>query len=292
MSELASAIVAINAQLPSARGGLPEELFLLASRLIPMINVNLLIRDEAGRTLLTWRADCFYGPGWHIPGGIIRFKEPIAERIEAVVHTELGAGVGFEPLTMTEIFADHRDVRGHFISLLYTCRLTTPPDPVLACDGQPTPGCWQWFDRCPENIIEVHKRVSHLISPAQGTRPNYSVKPERGIMNQAAKIETPQGAALTADEQAKRNQLMARKPYVAKKLARISEMDVSRSFSNWSSGNSGRRRMSARMRTSSSVSAERQAPERLPVEELTGAPILSSSLEISNPSRPPAPSSR
>ena len=54
------------------RDGLPEELFLFISELTPMINVDLLITNHQRETLLTWREDEFYGPGWHVPGGFIR----------------------------------------------------------------------------------------------------------------------------------------------------------------------------------------------------------------------------
>lgn len=142
------------------RQGLPTEVFRLVSQLTPMINVDLLIRDHAGRTLLTWRADEFYGPGWHIPGGIIRFKEKIATRIAKVAEAELGCTVDFQPqpLAMHEIMAPHRDVRGHFISLLYICTPLTPPAThLLAHDDAPRNGQWKWHASCPENLISVHE---------------------------------------------------------------------------------------------------------------------------------------
>lgn len=140
--------------------GLPEEIFHLVSSLTPMVNVDLLIRNEHGQTLLTWRADQYYGPGWHIPGGIIRFKERAAQRIAAVAALELGCTVeaSLSPLLMREITATHRDVRGHFISLLYACSLRSSPDPTLKfCSGMPKNGEWMWHDRCPNNLIGVHE---------------------------------------------------------------------------------------------------------------------------------------
>ncbi len=67
-----------------------------------MINVDLLIKNKQGQTLLTWRQDRFYGPAWHIPGGIIRFKESIEDRIAKVAETELGCQVRFsaEPVNV------------------------------------------------------------------------------------------------------------------------------------------------------------------------------------------------
>ena len=71
-----------------SKQGIPTDLFYFVSRMTPLVNVDLLIRDEGGRTLLIWRDDEFYH-GWHIAGGIIRFKERAADRIAAVAALEL-----------------------------------------------------------------------------------------------------------------------------------------------------------------------------------------------------------
>ncbi len=150
----------LDAAVPDSRSGLPQELFYLISRLTPLVNVDLLIRDDYGRALLTWRADEFYGPGWHVPGGIIRFKESFATRIAAVASAELGAEVYAEPtpLMVSEIMAPRRAVRGHFISLLYRCALKTPLSMALKfIDDMPKNGMWRWFERCPNNLIPAHE---------------------------------------------------------------------------------------------------------------------------------------
>ena len=70
--------------------GLPENIFLLISRLTPLINVDLLIKNNKNQTLLTWRkAGEVYKPGWHVPGGIVRYKEKIFDRILKVARKEL-----------------------------------------------------------------------------------------------------------------------------------------------------------------------------------------------------------
>ena len=61
--------------------GLPEDIFLFLTRLSPLINVDLLIKNPQNQTLLTWRqAGQSYGPGWHVPGGIVRYKEKISNK--------------------------------------------------------------------------------------------------------------------------------------------------------------------------------------------------------------------
>ncbi|OQS11549.1 NUDIX hydrolase [Chromobacterium violaceum] len=168
------AIETLREAVGSARNGLPEEVFLFVSSLTPMVNVDLLIRDDQGRTLLTWRHDRFYGPGWHIPGGIIRFKESSAERIAAVAAKELGAEVGFDPrpLCQHEIVNHSRDVRGHFISLLHACRLLTPPDEARRFDpSAPRDGDWAWHQGCPDDLIRVHEIYRAFIDGAEAGSP-------------------------------------------------------------------------------------------------------------------------
>jgi len=159
--DLSSHFTTILSTVGSARQGLTKPVFLFVSQLTPMVNVDLLIKNEANQTLLTWRDDEFYGPGWHIPGGIIRFKELAATRIQQVAQAELGASVQAEknPLCVNEAMASNRDVRGHFISMLYRCTLTSPLDMTQAIkvDRPPKNGDWQWHDTCPYNIIPQHE---------------------------------------------------------------------------------------------------------------------------------------
>jgi ADP-ribose pyrophosphatase YjhB (NUDIX family) len=139
--------------------GLPEDIFLFISGITPLVNVDLLIKNERNHTLLTWRDDDFYPAGWHIPGGIIRFKERIFDRIGAVAASELGARVRFnkEPLVIRETIHPSRRTRGHFISMLFECRLVTKPDKRWQYDkGNPKAGQWAWHSKCPDNLISVH----------------------------------------------------------------------------------------------------------------------------------------
>lgn len=153
---LSAAIAPLEAAIGDSRQGLPEDVFLFVSRITPLINVDLLIQDDAGRTLLTWRDDEFFGAGWHIPGGIIRYKELAVDRIRACALTELGAEVAFDsaPLLISENIRPHRS-RGHFISLLYRCRLLTPLDDNRRASDAPSAGMWSWHRGCPPDLIEA-----------------------------------------------------------------------------------------------------------------------------------------
>jgi ADP-ribose pyrophosphatase YjhB (NUDIX family) len=154
---LSNAITTLESVIGDAHHGLPEEIFLFVSRIAPLVNVDLLIQDEARHTLLTWRDDEFFGAGWHVPGSIIRYKETAADRVQACARKELGAKVSFEsiPLLVSEHISD-KNSRGHAISLLYRCMLVTPPDEKRrAHSNSPSPGEWRWHESCPQNLLSA-----------------------------------------------------------------------------------------------------------------------------------------
>jgi len=152
---IADAVAYLVKQVPNPAAGLPEDVFFYISRTTPLVNVDLLIRDERGRTLLAWRNDQLAGVGWHVPGGIVRFKETLETRVRKVAETELGAAVTIEPhpIALHQLMQPVREIRGHFISLLYRCHL--PPGFVPENKGRAVedPGYLRWHDRCPENLL-------------------------------------------------------------------------------------------------------------------------------------------
>jgi ADP-ribose pyrophosphatase YjhB (NUDIX family) len=155
MTTTADHIKALEAAIGDPRDGLPEDVFRFVSRITPLINVDLLIKDDLSRTLLTWRDDELYGPGWHVPGGIIRYREPAVDRIRACARAELGADVSSEPAPLLVIEdVTGQEIRGHHISLLYRCRLLTPPDEARrAAFDPPSSGHWRWHARCPPDLL-------------------------------------------------------------------------------------------------------------------------------------------
>lgn len=158
------AIKFLEKQISNPSFGLPEDFFLFISRVTPMVNVDLLIKDEKGRTLLSWRNDEFHEHGWHIPGGVVRFKEKLEKRIEKVAETEIGTKIKFDPapLAINQIIL-RRKTRGHFISLLYKCFLSSkffPKNEGLTNNDQ---GYLKWHDSCPKNLLKVQKMYKNFI---------------------------------------------------------------------------------------------------------------------------------
>lgn len=142
--------------------GLPEPVFEFVSSVTPMVNVDLLVRDEKGRILLAWREDKFSGKVWHIPGGIIRFQEKMETRIYQVAEKELGTDVTWngQILAVNEILSEHQE-RGHFISLLVECELKYPEGLKVSEKEEEDrkSGELFWFSKCPHNFIPCQRNV-------------------------------------------------------------------------------------------------------------------------------------
>ncbi len=143
-------------------GGLPDPVFQFALDIVPMINVDLLLRDAAGRVLLAWRDDAF-GRGWHVPGGIIRRGESFADRIAAVARLELGTTVAHEaePCRVSQL---PNDGRGHFISLLFRCALAAPLDPAALAGAVPRAGDLSWCAGAPAALYPAHEIYRALLA--------------------------------------------------------------------------------------------------------------------------------
>lgn len=147
--------------IPDARCGLGKNLFHAISRLTPVVNVDLLVQKHINNrkcTLLSWREDDFY-TGWHLPGGVLRFKEELISRVTKVAEEELHSAVTHiqGPIAINEIMNSERDIRGHFISFLYSVKLNFNSDrQPITLSHELSPGTLKWFDSPPTDLIRQH----------------------------------------------------------------------------------------------------------------------------------------
>lgn len=144
-----------------ARQGLPEELFLAISSLIPIANVDLFIRNDANQILLSWRDDPFYGKGWHIPGGCIRFKETMEDRIKKVAKSELNCEVQINevPIAVRDVIIEKDScepkIRAHNLAVMFECFIEHDIDNGNKKENEA--GYLKWFSKIPDNILKVHE---------------------------------------------------------------------------------------------------------------------------------------
>ncbi len=150
-----------NSENINPEDGLPEDLFTEISGLVPIPNVDLFILDDKGRLLLTRRDDRFFGKGWHLPGGCIRFKETMQERIQRTAQSELGTTVQFEkdPVAVRDVIIreqrpglEDQNQRAHHLAVMYRCC----PDDTEYIESLVSAGEAGWFEKIPEDILPVH----------------------------------------------------------------------------------------------------------------------------------------
>ena len=150
------------------RKGLPEPLFLFATTMMPVANIDLLITNDNREVLLTWRDDIYFGKGWHIPGGCMRIKETIEERVQKTALDEIGSKVMYDktPITVRESFADkdrpwlsNQLERSHNISLLFAAKL--PEGYVIDNNGRQEheAGYMKWFTNVPSDLLNAHRKL-------------------------------------------------------------------------------------------------------------------------------------
>lgn len=58
-----------------------------------------------------------------------------------------------------------RDIRGHFISMLYTCEIIGEPEHLKkSIENNPQQGQWSWHDEAPRNLLSVHEPFRKFIN--------------------------------------------------------------------------------------------------------------------------------
>ncbi len=157
---ITDAIDFLDEKVSNPTDGLPDEVFHYISRATPLVNVDLLIKDENNRTLLSWRDDQYCGKGWHVPGGVVRIKETFETRIKKVAQLEVGVDeIEYDPtpLEINQIIVSEHEIRGHFISILYDCFLSNRFIPENEGLSPADPGYLMWHDSCPDDLLKFHE---------------------------------------------------------------------------------------------------------------------------------------
>lgn len=153
------------------KSGIGEDLFLFVSSLTPIVNVDLLVYNSKGQFLLSFRDDRHCGKGWHIPGGCIRLRETIDDRIKKVAYTELHLdNIIYEkqPFKIFEILCNEereiecQDERSHFITLVYKCYA---PDSYQINNvmKENEAGFLKWFDKLPDDLLDIQQCYKEIL---------------------------------------------------------------------------------------------------------------------------------
>lgn len=146
--------------------GLPEDLFLYVSSITPLVCVDLLIKDESNKVLLSWRDDKYASKGWHIPGSVVRHGEKLEFRLKEAAIREIGYDLYFErePIMVSEFILKNRGERSHVIAFLYSCKVSNSFDIDNKDRKETDPGYLKWFDKCPDDLIKLHDIYRDIIN--------------------------------------------------------------------------------------------------------------------------------
>lgn len=155
-----------------AENGIGDDLFILVSSLSPIVNVDLLVYNSKGQFLLSRRNDPHSGSGWHVPGGCVRFKESMEDRIRIVANQELNLfdfTYDKTPLKVFEIICrdpreiDVQDERAHFITMVFKCKA---PDTYNIDNGEKSEndiGFIKWHDKLPEDFLMIQSCYREIL---------------------------------------------------------------------------------------------------------------------------------
>lgn len=147
----------LNKLIKKPGNGLPEPIFYFATRITPIVNIDLLIISKKYGYFLTWRDDEFAGRGWHLPGGIVRINETLLERARHVSINEINLNIKniTGPFDMNEVIVKKNYYRSHFVSFLFKCYLSEEEENFLLRLSKLNSSS-KFFKSQPADLIKCH----------------------------------------------------------------------------------------------------------------------------------------
>ena len=155
------------------RNGLPEELFLAISGLVPLPNVDLLILNQKKQLLLSRRCDAFFEKSWHIPGGCMRYGESFEHCIQKTALREIGTELTFdpEPVAVRNVFRgantalEHPNERGHNVAILFCCWVPDTFQINNSGKSEDEDGYLRWFNTLPSDFMKIQHVYLDVLKP-------------------------------------------------------------------------------------------------------------------------------
>lgn len=139
---------------PVEREPLPQADYDAIFARVPRLTVEVVITGANSEGVLLSRRQ--RGPCrglWHIPGGTVRFGEPLTESAKRVVRQELGLEVAVGPLIGYIEYPSHLALGDWPVGMAF--RATLSPSSVSYGDGHRH--LMAWFSQLPEEMHEEQK---------------------------------------------------------------------------------------------------------------------------------------
>ena len=133
-------------------GPLPKDEFDWIFSRVPRLTVEVVISSPARGVLLSLRDIEPCRGMWHLPGGTVRFGEPLVEAVARVARDELGLGVEVgEMLGYIEYPSHYENGLDCPVGVAFAARIV---DRETA--DTPRAGC-EWFRSLPDNMHDEQK---------------------------------------------------------------------------------------------------------------------------------------
>jgi 8-oxo-dGTP diphosphatase len=140
------------------REPLPQAQFEWIFSRVPRLTVEVVISSPERGVLLSLRDIEPCRGMWHLPGGTVRFGEPVADAVKRVAEQELGLTVSVGPLLgYIEYPSHYNNGLDSPVGLAFTVE-------VAGAEALPH-GC-RWFKTLPENMHDEQRRflIEHQLA--------------------------------------------------------------------------------------------------------------------------------
>jgi colanic acid biosynthesis protein WcaH len=138
-----------------------EDLYRKIVRSMPIVCVDLLIRDPAGRTLLLKRNNPPAQDQWWFPGGRVHINESFLEAARRKAFQECGLTLNKEPISLGifELFFDEGDAKYHSVTNLFEIELGEFVEIVLDSQSKE----FKWVSFAESLSLDLHKFVKNIL---------------------------------------------------------------------------------------------------------------------------------
>jgi len=143
-------LVTLLKKIDNPHNGLPQPIFDALCGVVPFAGCELIVMNKKGELLLTWREDKWW-KGWHFPGGLMRHRETVDERIKKMALHEIGLRVKKYQFLFPINY--HTGLRNHVTSLIFLTH--------SECVEQGT-----FFKTMPKDIIPDHRIIWRHVQKA------------------------------------------------------------------------------------------------------------------------------
>jgi len=135
------------------RDALPQAEYERIYARVPRLTVEVVLVSDHG-VLLTLRESGPCRGLWHLPGGTVRYGEPLTDAVQRVARDEVGIEVGIDGLLGYIEYPSHREAALDWpVGIAFAVHLITPSPQQFRPQGSDV----RWFENLPSSMHDEQK---------------------------------------------------------------------------------------------------------------------------------------